>query len=57
MRILMIAPQPFFEPRGAPLCIYQHIQALVTLGYEVDLVTYPFGNDVDLPGLKIQSTL
>ncbi|MBA2395710.1 MAG: glycosyltransferase family 4 protein [Ktedonobacteraceae bacterium] len=56
MRILMIAPQPFFEPRGAPLCIYQHIQALVTLGYEVDLVTYPFGNDVDLPGLKIYRT-
>ncbi|MBV9257275.1 MAG: glycosyltransferase family 4 protein [Ktedonobacteraceae bacterium] len=56
MRILMIAPQPFFEPRGAPLCVYQHIKALVTLGYEVDLVTYPFGKDVDLPGLKIYRT-
>ena len=53
MRILMIAPQPFFEPRGAPLCVYQHIKALVTLGYGVDLVAYPFGKDVDLPGLKI----
>ena len=53
MRILMIAPQPFFAPRGAPLCVYQHIKALITLGYKVDLVTYPFGKDVDLPGLKI----
>jgi glycosyltransferase involved in cell wall biosynthesis len=53
MRILMIAPQPFFEPRGAPLCVYQHIRTLVTLGYEVDLVTYPFGKNVELPGLKI----
>ena len=53
MRILMIAPQPFFEPRGAPLCVYHHIKALVLLGYKVDLVTYPFGKDVDLPGLKI----
>jgi glycosyltransferase involved in cell wall biosynthesis len=53
MRILMISPQPFFEPRGAPLCVYQHIRALVTLGYEVDLVTYPFGKHVELPGLKI----
>ena len=43
MRILMIAPQPFFAPRGAPLCVYQHIKALITLGYKVDLVTYPFG--------------
>jgi glycosyltransferase involved in cell wall biosynthesis len=53
MRILMIAPQPFFEPRGAPLCVYQHIKVLITLGYEVDLVTYPFGKNVELPGLKI----
>jgi glycosyltransferase involved in cell wall biosynthesis len=53
MRILMIAPQPFFEPRGAPFCVYQHIKALLTLGYEVDLVTYPIGKAVDLPGLRI----
>jgi glycosyltransferase involved in cell wall biosynthesis len=56
MRILMIAPQPFFEPRGAPLCVYQHVKALVTLGHEVDLVTYPFGKGVDLPGLRIYRT-
>jgi glycosyltransferase involved in cell wall biosynthesis len=49
----MIAPQPFFEPRGAPLCVYQHIHALVASGYEVDLVTYPFGSPVDLPHLTI----
>lgn len=53
MRILMIAPQPFFEPRGAPLCVYQHIKALLALGYQVDLVTYPFGNQVQLPNLTI----
>jgi glycosyltransferase involved in cell wall biosynthesis len=53
MRILMISPQPFFEPRGAPFCVYQHIKALVALGYEVDLVTYHVGKDVDLPGLRI----
>jgi glycosyltransferase involved in cell wall biosynthesis len=53
MRILMISPQPFFEPRGAPFCVYQHIKALVSLGYEVDLVTYHVGKDVELPGLRI----
>jgi glycosyltransferase involved in cell wall biosynthesis len=53
MRILMISPQPFFEPRGAPFCVYQHIKALVALGYEVDLVTYHIGKDVELPGLRI----
>ena len=53
MRILMISPQPFFEPRGAPFCVYQHIKALVALGYEVDLVTYHVGKDVELPGLQV----
>lgn len=53
MRILMISPQPFFEARGAPFCVYQHIKALLTLGYEVDLVTYHLGKDVNLPGLRI----
>lgn len=52
-RILMVAPQPFFEPHGAPFCVYQQIMALITLGYKVDLITYPFGEDVELPNLRI----
>jgi glycosyltransferase involved in cell wall biosynthesis len=53
MRILMIAPEPFFEPRGTPFSEYHRIRALLDLGHTVDLVTYPFGNDVQLPGLRI----
>ncbi|HEV2581134.1 MAG TPA: glycosyltransferase family 4 protein, partial [Ktedonobacteraceae bacterium] len=51
--VLMIAPQPFFESRGAPFCVYQHVKALTTLGYKVDLITYPIGKSVRLPGLRI----
>ncbi len=53
MRILMIAPEPFFEPRGTPFSEYHRIRALTTLGHTVDLVTYPFGADVEIPGLRI----
>ena len=53
MRILMIAPEPFFEPRGTPFSEYHRIRALVELGHTVDLVTYPFGRDVEMPGLRI----
>lgn len=53
MRILMIAPEPFFEPRGTPFSEYHRIRALVELGHTVDLVTYPFGRDVTLPGLRV----
>lgn len=49
----MIAPEPFFEPRGTPFSEYHRIRALADLGHTVDLVTYPFGRDVDLPGLKV----
>ncbi len=53
MHILMIAPEPFFEPRGTPFSEYHRIRALTALGHTVDLVTYPFGRDVELPGLRI----
>ena len=53
MRILMIAPEPFFEPRGTPFSEYHRIRALLDLGHTVDLVTYPFGQAVSLPGLRV----
>jgi glycosyltransferase involved in cell wall biosynthesis len=57
MHILMIAPEPFFEPRGTPFSEFHRIRALVTLGHTVDLVTYPFGRDVEMRGLTIRRCL
>jgi glycosyltransferase involved in cell wall biosynthesis len=48
----MLAPEPFFEPRGTPFSEFHRIRALTELGHEVDLVTYPFGQDVSIPGLR-----
>lgn len=53
MKILMIAPEPFFEPRGTPFSEYFRIKALSELGHEIDLATYPIGKDVDIPKLRI----
>jgi len=53
MRILMVAPEPFFEPRGTPFSEFHRIRALTTLGHQVDLVTYPFGQDVAIRGLRV----
>ncbi len=52
-RVLMLAPEPFFEPRGTPFSEYHRLRALADLGYRVDLVTYPFGSDVDIPNVRI----
>jgi glycosyltransferase involved in cell wall biosynthesis len=57
MHILMIAPEPFFEPRGTPFSEFHRIRALTALGHTVDLVTYPFGRNVDLAGLEIHRCL
>jgi glycosyltransferase involved in cell wall biosynthesis len=52
----MIAPQPFFEPRGTPISVYQRVAGLSNLGYEVDLVVYHLGDEVSLPGVTLYRT-
>jgi glycosyltransferase involved in cell wall biosynthesis len=56
MRILMVAPQPFFRPRGTPLSVLHRIRALARLGHTVELVTYPFGDSPGIEGLTIHRT-
>ena len=53
----MIAPEPFFEPRGTPFSEFHRIRALTALGHHVDLVTYPFGQHVSMPGLRVFRSL
>ena len=52
-RVPMVAPQSFSQARGAPFSFLHRVRALVTQGVRVDLVTYPFGEDVELDRLKI----
>jgi glycosyltransferase involved in cell wall biosynthesis len=53
MKVLVIAPQPFFAERGTPIAVRSLLEALCADGHEVDLLTYPFGDDVDVEGLTI----
>jgi glycosyltransferase involved in cell wall biosynthesis len=53
MRILMVAPEPIFEPRGTPLSVVGRLKTLSDLGHSVDLLTYSIGQDVAFPRLKI----
>jgi glycosyltransferase involved in cell wall biosynthesis len=52
--MLMLAPQPFFSPRGTPLSVYHRARVLAEQGVEIDLLTYGEGQDVDLPGVRIR---
>jgi len=53
MKVLMIAPQPFFTPRGTPFSVYYRMQSLSQMGCSVDLATYAIGRDVDIPNIRI----
>ena len=53
MKVLMIAPQPFFQPRGTPFSVLHRLKALSTLGYRIDLVTYHLGQDVEIENVNI----
>lgn len=53
MRALVIAPQPFFSPRGTPFSVYYRTLVTSELGFEIDLLTYGEGEDVDIPNVRI----
>ncbi len=52
-RILFIAPQPFFQWRGSPIRVGYNVRALAELGYEVDLLALPFGEDQPIEGVRL----
>jgi glycosyltransferase involved in cell wall biosynthesis len=54
MKILMVAPTPFFADRGCHVRILGEIQGLQSLGHEVLMCTYPVGRDV--PGARTVRT-
>ena len=55
LRVLMVAPTPFFADRGCHVRILGEARALTQLGHQVKIVTYPLGRDME--GLDIHRTL
>lgn len=53
MRILMLAPHPFFRQRGTPIAEKMLLECLTAQGHEVDVLTYPEGEDVVIPNCRI----
>jgi glycosyltransferase involved in cell wall biosynthesis len=53
MKALVIAPQPFFSPRGTPFSVYYRTRVTAELGVKIDLLTYGEGQDVLIPGVRI----
>ncbi len=53
MRILVVAPQPFYEERGTPIAVRLLVETLCDFGHDVDLLVYQQGKDIQVPRLRI----
>ncbi len=53
MRLLIIAPQPFFVQRGTPIAVRAMMQVLVSQGHSVDALVFAEGADPAIPGTRI----
>jgi len=53
MKVLLLAPQPFFEDRGTPIAVDLVLRVLSEEGHEVHVLTYHLGSDRSYPGITI----
>jgi glycosyltransferase involved in cell wall biosynthesis len=53
MKILLLAPHPFYQDRGTPIAVDLLLRVLSERGDEVDLLTYPEGEDRAYPGVTL----
>ena len=53
LRVLVVAPQPFYQERGTPIATRLLLEALQAAGHAVDVLTYHVGKDPKLPGVRV----
>ena len=52
MKILFLAPQPFFQERGTPIAVRLALQVLAKRNNQVDFVTYHEGQDYKIDNIN-----
>lgn len=56
MKVLILAPHPFYQERGTPIAVDLLVRVLSARGDEVDLLTFHEGNDRDYKNVNIYRT-
>jgi glycosyltransferase involved in cell wall biosynthesis len=57
LKILFLAPQPFFTNRGTPIAVRAALQALAAQGHTVDVLSYHEGEDVQIESVTHHRTV
>jgi glycosyltransferase involved in cell wall biosynthesis len=53
VRILILAPHPFFQPRGTPIAVRRVLEFLSSRGHQLDLLTFHEGENIAIPNCRI----
>ena len=53
MKILLLAPHPFYQARGTPIAVKTVLEFLSGRGDTVDVLTYAEGSDVSIPNCTV----
>lgn len=53
MKILLVAPQPFFMERGTPIAVRLLVETLCEFGHAVDLLVYHEGADFQVENMRL----
>jgi len=54
VRILLLAPHPFFQQRGTPIAERMLLEVLAGHGHQIDVLTFHEGEDVQIPGCRFR---
>jgi glycosyltransferase involved in cell wall biosynthesis len=54
LKILLLAPHPFFSQRGTPIAEKMLLEVLAAQGHQIDVLTFPEGEDPRIPNCRIQ---
>jgi glycosyltransferase involved in cell wall biosynthesis len=54
LRVLVLAPHPWFQERGTPMAVDALVRALTNRGYTVELLVYHEGADRRIPGCTLR---
>ena len=53
MKILILAPEPFFSLRGSSIRLCHTMRALAEAGHKVELLCYPRGEHTEISGVQV----
>jgi glycosyltransferase involved in cell wall biosynthesis len=53
MKVLLLAPHPFYQERGTPIAVDLLLQSLSARGHTVDLLTWHIGDNRSYPGVTL----